>query len=154
MELLVPLKRWGYRAAYVGLRSYWFLARPNTTGVKCVLIDGDRVLLVRHSYGSRGWDLPGGSVRRGESPEDTARREMREELGVDVESWHLIGQLDVQVDYRHDRVHCFQAELDSPEIEIDKGELTAARWFPRDELPRVGAYTSRILDLAEGRLRR
>lgn len=151
MDALIPLKRWGYRAAYAGLRGYWFVTRPHTRGVKCVLRAGDRVLLVRHSYGSRGWDLPGGSVRRGEQPESAARREMREELGVDVDSWHRIGRLDVEIDYRHDQIHCFQAELDSPVVEIDKGELTAASWFELSELPGIGIYTRRILELAQGR---
>ena len=148
MDLPVPVLRWGYRAAYAALRGYWFLARPQTSGVKCVLTDRDRVLLVRHSYGPRGWDLPGGSVKSGENPESTARREMQEELGLDVESWQTIGQIEVEIDFRRDRIHCFKAELDSPDIEIDRGELIAARWFDRGELPGLGVYTRQILDLA------
>lgn len=150
MTLTISLKRWGYRTAYTALRGYWFVARPQTNGVKCVLTIGDRVLLVRHSYGARGWDLPGGSVRSGEAPENTARREMQEELGLDVERWHPIGQLEVDIDHRRDHIHCFQAELPSPEVTIDEAELTAARWFDRGELPRVGVHTRQILALAEG----
>ena len=134
--------------AYTGLRGYWFLIRPETNGVKCVLTNGERVLLVRHSYGPRAWDLPGGSVRSGEDPENTARREMQEELGLDVEGWDPIGRLEVDIDHRHDRIHCFQAELASPEVTIDEAELTAARWFDRSELPRVGVHTRQILALA------
>ena len=41
------------RIAYAGLRTYWFLApAPSVVGVKCVLTDGDDVLLVRHTYGT------------------------------------------------------------------------------------------------------
>lgn len=134
--------------AYAGLRGYWFLTRPETNGVKCVITNGDRVLLVRHSYGPRSWDLPGGSVRSGEDPENTARREMQEELSLDVEHWHPIGQLEVDIDHRHDTIHCFQAELSSPEVTIDHAELTAARWFESGELPRVGVHTRQILALA------
>lgn len=149
MELIVRLQRWGYRAAYAALRVYWFIARPRTRGVKCVLTDEDRVLLVRHSYGSRGWDLPGGSVKSGEAPADAARREMQEELGVDIGSWHSLGQLDVVIDHRRDRIYCFQAELRSPALELDRGELTTASWFDRGQLPRIGNYTRQILALAE-----
>jgi len=150
VTVAISLKRLGYRVAFAGLRVYWFLTRPETSGVKCVLTNGERVLLVRHSYGPRAWDLPGGSVRSGENPENTARREMQEELGLDVERWRPIGRLDVEIDHRRDSIHCFAAELPSPEVTIDQAELTAARWFDPDELPGVGVHTRQILALADG----
>jgi 8-oxo-dGTP diphosphatase len=41
-----------------------------------------RVLLVKPSY-KAGWEIPGGYVEPGESPKQAARREVREELGID-----------------------------------------------------------------------
>ena len=149
VTLPVRLRRIAYRCAYVGLRVYWFLFRPTANGVKCVLTDGDQVLLVRHTYGPRAWDLPGGSVKAGESPVTAAQREMHEELGVSVDSWRLLGELRAVIDFRKDRVHCFQAELQSPRIRIDQGELSDAGWFRWTELPRVGSYTQRILALVQ-----
>jgi len=84
VELPVAVRRPAYRAAYRVLQVWWFVTRPQKSGVKCVLTDGEQVLLVRHTYGRRYWDVPGGSVKRGEPPLRAARREMREELGVDV----------------------------------------------------------------------
>jgi 8-oxo-dGTP pyrophosphatase MutT (NUDIX family) len=148
VELTLPLRRLGYRAAYAALRGYWFVARPQTNGVKCVLTDGQKVLLVRHTYGRRDWDLPGGSVKSGESPADTARREMREELGVDVAGWQRLGELVVAIDHRRDHVHCFHAELyEPPQLKLDLGELSAAEWFDRRQLPKLGRYTQQILAL-------
>ena len=47
--------------------------------------DRDRVLFVRHTYGDRTpWEMPGGGLRRGEAPEAAVRREMREELGIEL----------------------------------------------------------------------
>jgi 8-oxo-dGTP pyrophosphatase MutT (NUDIX family) len=147
--LPVPLRRIGYRCAYLGLRIWWFVRRPNVNGVKCVLTDGDRVLLVRHTYGHRGWDLPGGTVKRGEEPETAATREMHEELGVSVEEWAPIGQLRGRLDHRRDQLDCFQAELREPSIAIDLGELSAAGWFERDRLPSdLGRYVKLILTRA------
>jgi 8-oxo-dGTP pyrophosphatase MutT (NUDIX family) len=147
VDLIVPLRRWGYRAAYAGLRGYWFIARPQTRGVKCVLTDGDRVLLVRHTYGPPGWDLPGGSIKRGETAAAAASREMSEELGITVASWRTLGRYEIAIDHRRDVVHCFQAELDGPELVVDHGELAATRWFPKHELPRdLGRYSRRILE--------
>jgi ADP-ribose pyrophosphatase YjhB (NUDIX family) len=52
-----------------------------TLGVKALLVSGDAVVLVRHTY-QPGWLLPGGGMRRGETPEDAVRRECGEELGA------------------------------------------------------------------------
>ncbi|MEV0444953.1 NUDIX hydrolase [Streptomyces spectabilis] len=45
---------------------------------------GDRLLIVRSTHGGT-WHLPGGSVEQSESPLDAARREVREELGLDLD---------------------------------------------------------------------
>ncbi len=49
-----------------------------------ILDDKGRVLLVRHSYVRRNWELPGGAAEVGESPEQTAVREVTEETGLTV----------------------------------------------------------------------
>jgi 8-oxo-dGTP pyrophosphatase MutT (NUDIX family) len=150
--LPVPVQRLGYRLAYAGLRVYWWVFRPHSSGVKCVLTHGDQVLLVRHTYGPRGWELPGGSRKRGEDAEATATREMHEELGLLVDSWHSLGQIEVVVDHHRDSLYCFQAEVGSPgvgspELVIELGELAAAEWFPKSRLPRpLGRYTRAVLE--------
>jgi ADP-ribose pyrophosphatase YjhB (NUDIX family) len=145
--LPVPIQRLGYRVAYTVLRTYWFIRRPKLSGVKCVLTDGNEVLLVRHTYGPRAWDLPGGAIKRGEAPATAARREMTEELGVSIDDWRALGTVTVVVDHRRDLVHCFQAQAPERAVTIDRGELAAAGWFARDGLPSdLGRYAGRILD--------
>jgi 8-oxo-dGTP pyrophosphatase MutT (NUDIX family) len=129
------LRRRGYRVAYAFLCAYWFVRRPESQGVKCVLTDGDRVLLVRHTYGRRTWDLPGGAIKSGEQPRAAAQREMHEELGVRIDDWTAIGEVAGRQQHRHDTLHCFQAELDNRPVKLDLGELEVARWFAWDELP-------------------
>jgi len=61
-------------------------------GAACTLFDANgRVLLVRHTYGRLNWELPGGGSDPGESPDETAIREVREETGLDVEIERLTG---------------------------------------------------------------
>lgn len=56
--------------------------RPQTLGVRAIVLDDrDRVLLVRHTY-VNGWYLPGGGVKRRETPAESALRELREETAV------------------------------------------------------------------------
>jgi 8-oxo-dGTP pyrophosphatase MutT (NUDIX family) len=135
----VPIPIWvrrnGYRIAYALLLIWRIVVRPPTRGVKCLLVDGGRVLLVRHTYGSGKWDLPGGSIRRNEAPLHAARRETREELGIAVDDWADIGTLHARVRRRADTVHVFRAEVASPELILARAELADARWFPRDRLP-------------------
>lgn len=111
-----------------------------------MLTSGDEVLLVRHTYGPRAWDLPGGAIKRGESPVTAARREMNEELGVSIDEWRALGAIAITVDHRADHVQCFQAEAPSRELTLNPGELAAADWFPRAGLPaELGRYAARIL---------
>ena len=83
-----------YRGGYWAMRGWSAVLHPRRRGVKCVLRDGaGRIVWVRHTYGDRGaWELPGGAARRSESPVEAARREAREELGVDVEAIELMAQ--------------------------------------------------------------
>ncbi len=145
-ELPVPVRRLGYRAAYLGLRIYWLVKHPGTSGVKCVLTDGERILLVRHTYGPRGWDLPGGSLQGDELPVVAARREMNEELGIDIEPFAGVGEMVIHESHRDDHVYYFRAELNSPQLTIDRGEILTARWFDRDALPdKLGRYARAII---------
>jgi 8-oxo-dGTP pyrophosphatase MutT (NUDIX family) len=135
MPLSVEVRRVAIRIAYAGLRTYWFLARPRIVGVKCVLIHGDDVLLVRHTYGKRVWDLPGGTVRRREVPHDAAQREMHEELGRRIEEWTPLGELSVNTNHHDDNLHLFQARIQDRELELNLTELAEAGWFAPDALP-------------------
>jgi 8-oxo-dGTP pyrophosphatase MutT (NUDIX family) len=150
MDFSVRVRRLAVRCAYVGLRLYWFLLRPQITGVKCVLTHGEDVLLVRHTYGRPTWELPGGTVRRKEMPIDAARREMHEELGRRIEDWVDLGELFVSTNHHRDNLHLFQATVEDRHVEIDLGELAVANWFPRDQLPSDrGRFVSRILARAQ-----
>jgi 8-oxo-dGTP pyrophosphatase MutT (NUDIX family) len=145
-RLPVGLRRGVYRLAYAALCVYWFVRRPQSHGVKCVLTDGDRVLLVRHTYGRPDWEIPGGSIKPGEEPATAARREMHEELGLAIDDWKPLGEVNGRLQYRRDTLHCFQVERHEPALTLDLGELYEARWFPRSNLPNpLGPYTKLIL---------
>lgn len=134
-RLPVPVRRAGYRVAY-RLLNAWRLARgPRRTGVKCIAREGERVLFVRHTYGRREvWDLPGGGIRRGESPAGAAAREAREEVGVQAD-WRPLATLTF-ADRGETTLHVFVAEVATPALRLDRGEIADARWAPPADPPR------------------
>jgi len=142
----VAARRLAYRSAYRVLTVSWLLRRPAKSGVKCLLVNQERILLVRHTYGYRGWDLPGGAIKRHEAPLTAARREMHEELGVEADGWISLGTVEGQFYHRRDTIHIFRVELPAPKITIDLGELAAASWFSGSDLPpNLGPYVLPIV---------
>ncbi|PJM93491.1 NUDIX hydrolase [Streptomyces sp. CB01373] len=70
-------------------REEWVRTQPQALLAACVVVlDGDgRVLLLRYGSGQPGagsWWLPGGMLDHGEDPWTAARREMREETGLEL----------------------------------------------------------------------
>ena len=76
----MPLKL-HHRLMQRGFLAASRFTRGMTLGVRAILVDGDRVLLVRHTY-LPGWYFPGGGVEPGESFHDALAREMLEEAGA------------------------------------------------------------------------
>jgi 8-oxo-dGTP pyrophosphatase MutT (NUDIX family) len=151
MPSSVAVKRLGYRVAFRGLQLRWVVLRPVTSGVKCLITHDDRVLLVRHTYGMRAWDLPGGGSRRGEDPITTARREMEEELGLGDAVWYPHGELRGTIYRRRDEIHVVRADLTSPELRVDPVEIDSTAWFALDRLPLwVSPFVGPVLSGAFG----
>ena len=76
--------------AYKIAKIYWKIFRPQTFGVKLLLINDGKVLLVEQSY-TKGYHLPGGGVKSGEMFEQALKREILEELGLYINDLQLFG---------------------------------------------------------------
>lgn len=91
--------------------------------------------MIRNSYGKGHWTFPGGAVDRGEDPADAAIREVREEVGIELGSVEPIGFYQSNRQYKHDTVHCFVANVTTPDHAIDMTEVIESDWYEPDALP-------------------
>ena len=129
------MRRLGYRLAWALLRVYWFVRRPQERGVRCALWREGHLLLVRHSYGDRGWLLPGGRLKRGEEPSDGARREVRQEVGADLSDWHVMGSTFTTTLHKGDTTFYLRARLGDTELDFGGPEFAEVTWWKPGELP-------------------
>ena len=138
-------KRTLIQLIYPVLRLYWFLVRPKTFGVQCVIQHRDAILLVRNTYGRKQWTFPGGSIARGETAEDAIRREVREEVGLRLQHLQRLGAFAATIDYKRDHVAGFASVSPDRQVTIDPAEILEARWCQRQDLPPLAPAAARIL---------
>jgi 8-oxo-dGTP pyrophosphatase MutT (NUDIX family) len=105
-----------------------FFLRPRASGAYvAVWLDG-RILLIRNSY--KGvYTMPAGKIERGEVAIHAARRELWEEVGIDVPVEALRETFEVlnRSEYKRDRVRVFDVRLEQPpEIRLDGREVVWA----------------------------
>lgn len=128
------------------IRLYWFFVRPETHGVKCIVANGDEIVLLRHTYGKGRWTFPGGNVGKNESLEDAVRREIKEELGLDIINLTVIGNIFDTSEYVEDHIGCFVANATNKNFHIDTNEILEAGWYKLNNLPQpLPPLTKKIL---------
>ena len=98
--------------------------------------DGGRILLIRHEESPDEWGIPGGGHEPGETMEETARREVREETGIEcaITDVHFARRKTVRLETNPDErfsllTVVFDAKYESGTISIGDDEVLEARWF-------------------------
>ncbi len=102
--------------------------------VAAVIADGGRIFATQRGYGEfKGmWEFPGGKMEAGESREGALRREIREELDVEVEVGDFLCTVDYDYPAFHLTMHWFMCSIVGGEVRLKEHE--AARWLGRGEL--------------------
>jgi 8-oxo-dGTP pyrophosphatase MutT (NUDIX family) len=99
-----------------------------------VLDDDDRVLLVgqhRYTLDAYSWEIPEGGVPAGESALDGARRELREESGVEATDWRELARVHLSNSVSDELAVLFVATgLSHGDATPDGTEVLAIRWLP------------------------
>jgi 8-oxo-dGTP pyrophosphatase MutT (NUDIX family) len=140
-----------YRVAHWGLRLLWFIRRPETTGALVAVWHHGRVLLVKNSYRPQ-LTLPGGYIRPREDRRTAAARELREEVGIQVQPKRLVHAYHGThlFEHRKDTLDIYELELeDAPNIRVDDREVVRAEFHAPNEaidmniVPHLEEYLAR-----------
>jgi 8-oxo-dGTP pyrophosphatase MutT (NUDIX family) len=141
-------KIWLYRFLYFGLRLYWKIFSPKSESAICIVEYDGKVLLARNTYGDRKWVFPGGGCQKGETAENSAHREVSEEVGINLEKLTSFGIYKNSSVNKNALVHCFHAQTNSPTFQIDKTEIGEAAWFEWEHLPQpISIDAARIIEM-------
>ena len=130
-----PLHRLAFRAAHALRKNWWRWRKPLLLGCRVLAFDAEgRVLLIRHSYGSGSWMLPGGGIARGKDPLDAALRELAEETACALDEAVLFAVVDEPLFGTTNRVHLVTGSARGAPL-ADGREVIAARFFAECALP-------------------
>jgi len=129
-------------------------------GIGVIAFRGEDVLLVRRSKPPRQgeWSVPGGAQHLGETAEAAARRELREETGIEVGPLTLAVVVDAMSHDQEGRTRFHYTIIDfagqwvSGEP-VAGDDVSEARWFSPEELPALGLWAEAIRAIEEGRRR-
>ena len=92
-----------------------------------------RVLLLKHRFRpGTGWGVPGGFIETGEQPEAGLRRELREEVGLEIEKLKLFTTRAFRRPQQIEIVFTARAVGTTEQLSF---EIREAGWFAPDELP-------------------
>jgi len=81
------------------------------------------------------WEFPGGKIEPDESPEDALKREIQEELGIDITIDKFLCTTDFDYPSFHLAMHCYLCSVKSGEIKLL--EHKSARWLTVELLDSV-----------------
>ena len=138
-----------YKIGIYPARAYWFIFRPKTYGVKC-LIENEKgeTLFIKHTYGFNTWSFPGGGIERGETREQAVRREVVEEVGIKLEKVDKIGEIYNELEYKRDTIYVFRASIVGTHGVVQESEIAQVLWARENNLPQpVSPIVLEILNL-------
>lgn len=105
--------------------------------VAAVIRKGNTCLATQRGYGEfEGlWEFPGGKIEQGETHKVALKREIQEELGIDITIGELLCTTEYDYPSFHLRMHCYLCSLATDNIELR--EHKSARWLTAETLDTV-----------------
>lgn len=105
--------------------------------VAAVIRDQDKIFATARGYGELkgGWEFPGGKIEQGETSQEALKREILEELDVEISVGELIDTIEYDYPSFHLSMECFWCTIVKGNIVLKEAE--DAKWLSKDELNSV-----------------
>ena len=120
--------------------------KPIRKAVRCYLIKDNEVVVTKYKKGNKKegyYDIPGGKIEEGESPKQTAIREMKEETGIEIQNLKYKGIMTIEYP---DRMFIFDIFISKEyEGEPQEFEENTSEWIDIDELLKKEKILSNII---------
>lgn len=110
------------------------LLAKRTIGVRILLLDQEKVLLVKHTY-QPDWYSIGGEVDPGETPREAMERELKEEVGITLTSPPRLFSVYYSRNEKHDDYIIFYVGQGYHQEAVTSDEIAQQQWFPLKQLP-------------------
>jgi mutator protein MutT len=107
--------------------------RFTVTAGAVIFNDQKQVLLLKHRFrAGSGWGLPGGFLERGEQPIEALRRELREEIGLELEDVEIFASRSFEKPKQVEVLFRARANANVKSLTM---EVERAEWFSIEALP-------------------
>jgi mutator protein MutT len=107
--------------------------RFSVTAGALIFNNEGKVLLLKHRFrAGSGWGIPGGFLEPGEHPEEAMRRELREEIGLEVEQVEIFTSRSFTKPQQVEILFRCRADADVKPLNM---EVERAEWFSVHALP-------------------
>ncbi len=134
------IRRWSMRATQT---------RFTVTAGALIFNDSGQVLLLKHRFrAGSGWGIPGGFLETGEQPEQALRRELREEIGLEVNQVEIFTARSFRKPRQVEilfRCHPSSQGVQAARVKPRTMEVERAEWFSVQELPNGLPTDQRLL---------
>lgn len=144
-KIVITCGNIAYKTIKIPIKWYWKICNIKTRGVRVMIINESKVVLVQHWYNSL-WVMPGGGIKKYETPEQAALREVDEETGIqNIQLEYLLGIYSNIKEGKNDTVYCYVVQLNSL-TKIKKKfnlEISDSKWFDINNLPDQVSYATR-----------
>jgi len=146
-----PIRRTLYsgKVASLGLESFkpsendseWVtmeIIRHPGSAVIAAVDEQNRVCLIRQYRPAASdwiWELPAGGIEFSETPDEAARRELKEETGYSADQWEMLGSFYTSPGYSDEYTHAYKAShLHAGEQSLEAHEILELHWLEFEKI--------------------